>query len=385
MSCAANGYAYIAVVACLVTSLFACSPQSIQTKNPAAAAQTGVPGAAESAVPRAAETPGGAAPSVTASATRTALRATMTASVPTLTATETASSAARTTPTAANKPPASTALPVPAPTLSLLLSPGGAPPSILEFIVVPTTTVRLGDVITATWHAQVPGELCSFVITTGGPSEMIDACVHVPPSVSRALKIQGKDLAWDGLLLRVTKEQVVQRTLLPLVLGCQRLHDWFITPPLERCPASDARIGDAYAQPFERGWVLWTRVPNQLAVFYQNDARGGEFQFLVNADDYTPDLSAVAQDIVTPPAGLYAPVGTFGEIWRDKATFATRVRERLGWATAPVSKFESAYQCVWPRSYGSKLWTCYLRAPDGQVWLLHPDSTAQVHFLWSVR
>ena len=86
-----------------------------------------------------------------------------------------------------------------------------------------------------------------------------------------------------------------------------------------------------------------------------------------------------------PPQGLYEPVSGFGLVWRGEVEWPALgdARQRLGWATEPEFGYDTAHQCetrAHPRS-----WTCYLRAPGGEVLRLYPDSTAQARTLWQVR
>lgn len=66
----------------------------------------------------------------------------------------------------------------------------------------------------------------------------------------------------------------------------------------------------------------------------------------------------------TPP-GLYEPVSGFGLAWRGEVEGVDpRVRERLGWATAPEVGFTARYQCQTTVVAGA--WTCYLEGPGGR-------------------
>ncbi len=264
-------------------------------------------------------------------------------------------------------------------------APSAAPISaIITFTVAPTTTLKLGDTITAVWETRATQTvLCPYVMTPTGPYEQTAACVDVPLSGSHSFTIQASDLIWDGILLRVANQNENERALMPLVLGCQGLRDWFMSPPRASCPENAPLASKGLAQPFENGWMLWTENPNRLYVFYNESFTHGTFEFRENAAAFTPD-NATENTNVAPPPDLFAPVGTFGEIWQNKIDGFADVRARLGWGTSPATNVDATYQCA--RSNPSfRLWTCYLNAPSGQVWMLRPDSSAQVHFLWSAQ
>ena len=80
-------------------------------------------------------------------------------------------------------------------------------------------------------------------------------------------------------------------------------------------------------------------------------------------------------------AGAIRTSRPFGQLWRGEIVGIENARQRLGWATAPESQYDAAYQCA---VTSGRLWNCYLRDSRGQVLLLGPDSTVGVNFVWSV-
>ena len=92
--------------------------------------------------------------------------------------------------------------------------------------------------------------------------------------------------------------------------------------------------------------MVWTANPDRFYVFFAADPQTGQGQeFVMLNAPYTP-LTPAPFD-ATPPPGAYEPVSGFGKLWRGEieALNAGDLRTRLGWATAPESSFESAYQC----------------------------------------
>jgi hypothetical protein len=99
------------------------------------------------------------------------------------------------------------------------------------------------------------------------------------------------------------------------------------------CPHSNESAATVRQQPFQGGQMLQvTGYPisgahhgeGPIFVLFQ-DGSVQQFQ-----DDYVEGDSEPA---VTAPAGLYAPKRGFGKLWREGT--GAKVRERLGWATAP--------------------------------------------------
>src|SRR5207237_8489911 len=64
----------------------------------------------------------------------------------------------------------------------------------------------------------------------------------------------------------------------------------------------------------------------------------------------------------TPPSGKYEPVRGFGKVWYEGT--GARVRERLGWATAPESGGDGAYQRF---STGEMYWSLTVN----KIWVLY--------------
>jgi uncharacterized protein YraI len=104
-------------------------------------------------------------------------------------------------------------------------------------------------------------------------------------------------------------------------------------------------------QTFQHGTVIWL-------------ADDGGFQpadpyFILFNDGswtYFPDMGAPAEVRETPPPGLYAPTGRFARLWLDGT--GAKMRERLGWATAPAQDTPASVQAFWT---GRMIW---LKATD---------------------
>jgi hypothetical protein len=92
-------------------------------------------------------------------------------------------------------------------------------------------------------------------------------------------------------------------------------------------------------QPFEHGEMVWisrtTYIQERLIYAFFDDGTYQQFE------DTWREGQPVSANL-TPPAGRYEPVRGFGKVWREGT--GARVRERLGWATAPEKGAPGAYQ-----------------------------------------
>ncbi len=291
------------------------------------------------------------------------------------------------TATASPLPPAASPTPLPSPTATQPpppASPTPSPvpsPSVLSFTVVPTTTLSVGDVLHFAWRATGDrAELCP--LEGLGPADGL--CRAVPLQGSTTWTTEESDMGFLGFVLRAWSGQIDQLAVAYVHLQCQNLRPWFFQNPPAVCPAAAADVSYAAAEHFEHGMMIWVQDTDTFYVFFSQPNQAGQTYFISTTGLQYPPGALSHRTGETPPAGLYEPVSGFGLIWRGEAEWpdAADARQRLGWATEPEFGFDTAYQCE--TEFGPHLWDCFLQAPDGEVLLLRPDSTAQVHFLWSV-
>jgi len=139
-------------------------------------------------------------------------------------------------------------------------------------------------------------------------------------------------------------------------VGCPQTY-----PPFDK----EMTVQTAY-QPFEHGAMLWisrtTYVQEKLIYVFFNDGTLQQF-------DDTWREGQPASGGQTPPSGLIEPVRGFGKVWREGT--GAKVRERLGWATAPEKGGDGAYQrfqrgeMYWSSTI-DKIWVLYGRVSDTQ-------------------
>lgn len=154
----------------------------------------------------------------------------------------------------------------------------------------------------------------------------------------------------------LTRETVVELTC-PLA--------WFFDapPPPDLCPLFAADAGPGLAQPFEHGMMILNTATGFIHILYDTS---GEYRRTSNT--WTAGMPEVSPGH-TPPDGLYPPERGFGILWDENApgTGGT-IGEGLGWAIAPATGFQTAFQCAAvdePETSNP----CFVQGPEGAVYL----------------
>jgi hypothetical protein len=298
---------------------------------------------------------------------------------------------AASSPTAAPTAPATTATPtssVPTLTTEGAVTPAPAHttapstgPTIVAFQISPSVTTNVGDVLDMSWQAKGErAEICPVGAT--GPVE--DRCRDVPLSGSTEWTTNEEAMSYSGFALRAWSDTSSTLKVVEVKLQCQNLRQWFFPNPPQNCPADQAATSYAVGQYFEHGFMIWTEEPDSFYVFYEvQDAEGFQtFDWVLDPQSMLkPGASPDNRVGEQPPTGLFEPVSGFGMVWRGEVNgIRSDVRERLGWATEPEFAFESARQCMTLSLMDYSV--CFQRGPRGEILRLHPDSTAQVRFVW---
>jgi hypothetical protein len=254
-------------------------------------------------------------------------------------------------------------------------------PTMLAFQIRPTVTDNVGDVLAMSWQATGErAEICP--VGASGPIEQ--RCRAVSVSGSTEWTTDEEAMSYSGFALRAWYGTVSTLKVVEVKLQCQNLRQWFFPNPPQNCPAAQAATSYAGGQYFEHGFMIWTQEPDTFYVFYQGqDAAGFQtFDWVTDRGSaLKPGASPDNRVGEMPPVGLFEPVSGFGMIWRGEINgIRLDVRERLGWATEPEFAFNSAHQCMTLSLM--HYWVCFQRGPRGEILRLHPDSTAQVRFVW---
>ncbi|HKP53268.1 MAG TPA: hypothetical protein VJ183_11525 [Chloroflexia bacterium] len=106
------------------------------------------------------------------------------------------------------------------------------------------------------------------------------------------------------------------------------------------CPNNGERPATVIQQFFERGQMI------EVVDTYNYYGYGGRRSIYVLFDDNTTQrfddtyVEGDPEPAIVPPSGLYVPKRGLGKLWREGT--GARVRERLGWATAPETVAQAA-------------------------------------------
>jgi hypothetical protein len=292
----------------------------------------------------------------------------LTAVQPTWTATSTPEPSATPTanPTWTPKPPP-TATPVPTST--------SAPPrpQISTFTVGPGE-VWPGDAVTLTWEAK--GDRATVCPSARYILFTSDDCWPVPLSGTTEFTIPLAAASFQRVDFTLTVETIAPAATVTgqasVALWCAST--WYFTeePQAGVCPL-EAIHSYAASQHFQQGTMIWLEEPGRYYILQDaplyEDAERNRVDIISDPLDINRDTSSEFQ----PPAGLYAPVSGFGLVWRGDVAQSPGFHEQLGWALAPEFGYDAILQCDNAVPSGGRSWqTCYLKGPEGKVFMLHP-------------
>lgn len=256
----------------------------------------------------------------------------------------------------------------PSPTSTETPAPPTATPvplAILTFAISPAE-IRPGGDVTLTWDAR--GEQV-VIYQLDAQGRLTLPAYNVPLAGSLALTTSELLRNQISFVLFAFSGGSSAQAGVSALITCPDV--WFFANPPPRCPGSPPNATVMQAQTFERGLLLWTQWNDLIYILYADEVVAPRWQIQLDAwfsglPDSDPNL--------TPPAGLYQPVRGFGLAWRDEQVAeGYRVRDRLGWATAPEQGVDNAaYQCDSAPKYN----TCFISGPGGLVYELKPEQSA---------
>ena len=234
----------------------------------------------------------------------------------------------------------------------------GPPLAILSFAVSPQEVVP-GDSVTVTWNTTGYAATIGQAVAAGvGPFSF----PFEPSSGSRVVPFYG--LHWNDFTLYAYGDNgAVVTSTISVRQRCPA--PYFFQTSTRLCPGGPALDISAVEQDFQNGWMLWLEhlpdgvlsgpvMDKLIFIFYSNH------DLARYADPWNSSLPET-DPALTPPAGLYPPVRGFGLLWRDQPG----VQSRLGWAVAPVHKFDTFYQEVVGFEWNNGC--AYLQLVDGRA------------------
>jgi hypothetical protein len=210
-----------------------------------------------------------------------------------------------------------------------------------------TLTWETSNAITVTlWHLAPTGQFSRF--WTVDPTGSFDYAVkeHEHNRTTFALSAIGVGGDHEMATAAVT-------------LRC--LDEWFFDFAPDICPANAPLYSAGAEQRFEYGRMIWIGEEDRIYVLFDD---GQSYAWQVYRDEWDPGEPDRDPDL-SSPSGFYQPVRGFGLVWREEFN----VRERLGWAVAE----ETAYDTVIQRTSYAKYNETYILAQDGGIWRLRAE------------
>lgn len=237
---------------------------------------------------------------------------------------------------------------------------GFAPP-IIDYFQADVAVADPGDTIELAWSTT---NAISTTIYHLLPTGQLGSFWNVAPTGTMTYTISHLARNHTDFLMFATNEAGEWRSAsLEIVLTCP--DPWFFAPEPETCSTGPAQIGPGAEQHFEHGLMLWVEAEDRIYVLFDDDQTTTAWG--AYTDEWEEGMPANDPTIIPPP-GYFQPQRGFGLVWREQTSAGIPVRDRLGWAVAMESGYETAVQRT-SSSYSDT----YIRAADGNVWRLLPE------------
>jgi hypothetical protein len=131
---------------------------------------------------------------------------------------------------------------------------------------------------------------------------------------------------------------------------------FFNSTPLDVC-AGPAMTTQASYQTYEHGFMIWLANSGDIWAF-EDGHQSPWFHFYQGNYGGLPDTASSA------PGGLVQPINGFGRVWGNEKGFnSPKLKDELGWATAPEVSYTSTWQFFGRTSHIH----VYMSVPDGRV------------------
>lgn len=231
-----------------------------------------------------------------------------------------------------------------------------APLQILSFTAYPDPVER-GGMVTLAWDAPGVVDVGITRLSEEGDIFLMTEALGLPATGSITLQVPENYVESIKYYLgaRDVNGALYQAYVTVGIICRYGVH---IAP---RCPLTQDSIWAAY-ESFERGHMVWRGDTHEIYVLYDDGAY-----------EYYEDTWQEGEPInipSTPPAGLFAPVRGFGNLYANHP----RVQGRLGWATAVEVGYTMTVETI-PGGSGRYPGTStFFTLPDNRVVNLYPFS-----------
>lgn len=226
--------------------------------------------------------------------------------------------------------------------------------TITSFTASPDPVER-GGTVTLNWNAPGAASIGITRLSPEGDIFLETEAFDLPASGSIALQVpeQYTELVKYYLGAR-DANGVLHKAYVTVGVICR--YDKYIAP---QCPLTQDYIWAAY-EPFERGHMVWRSDTREIHVLYADGSYETYEDTWREGDPF--DIPG------TPSSGLRAPVRSFGNLYAHQS----RVREGLGWATAPEASYTMGVETIRGGSGRYPGTSVYFTLPDNHVVNLYP-------------
>jgi len=215
-----------------------------------------------------------------------------------------------------------------------------------------------GDTIQLEWATNKATQVTLYHLL---PTGQLGAFWELGPAGTFAYAIATSERNQTRFILYAGDDNQTEDATVTVTLTCP--DTWFFSPAPDICPAAPAVLSSGAEQAFEHGTMIWIGELDQIYVLFDDEVFSPKWSLYNDEWDEGDTLC----DAGTPPPGLYQPQHGFGLVWCEQPN----VRDRLGWATSLESGYDTAVQATSYAKYNDT----YIRALDGNVWRLFPESS----------
>ncbi len=220
----------------------------------------------------------------------------------------------------------------------------------IEYFTTSATSVAPGDKLTLFWSVRGVTKAIIYRLDAKGKREQL---WNVSRAGSLEVETRTSDRDTAQFLLYVGDDTTHLEQTLSIPLKCGE--SWFFEPPPTSCPSSPVLASAEVQQTFQRGLMIWVQAQSRVYVLYNDGQKPAWDYFPDEFKDGQPDRDPA----LVPPQGLLQPIRGFGLVWRTRS----RVRDRLGWATAAEAPFDGSLQGDATVDGG----VMYIRAKDSNI------------------
>jgi hypothetical protein len=249
-----------------------------------------------------------------------------------------------------------------------LQEPANSDASMINGLIVSQPNADYGDTVEVSWDVENAADITLTVTPRDRITVNLGVGLPETGTLTYTIPEDGHFNRVDFWLTAADSAGQSEDRLAFIYMNCEI--PWFFDEPhgASNCSLQLGAEVDAAYQNFEGGMMLWRVDTNEIYVL-GSDGRFEIFQDTwVQGEDFTSGEA--------PPEGLLAPVRGFGKVWAQQA----RVRDELGWATAPETSYRMQVQS---EAAVYKAYFLYVTLPDGSILYLNMGTSLAPMGTWA--